>query len=232
MECSTLVAYGWGSKKHPWLFYMCGKKNRHGYAACPSKRIGAKNAEAQIIAAILNQVLTPKYLSEVIAETKKKFISTDEIERQIKTARRRLEDLDIVIQRTLNAIEKTGSAAAQERLMQREAEKIQVKDEIERLSAQLATAQIEITPEAMEIVLQAWHDQFAKVQEEGNIRDIKAWLMQFVSRIDLGYNKARIHYTYPMIDFFSGSLLGNTVSFRGGTAVIHCQNAVMVEWSS
>ncbi len=217
MECGTLVAYGWGNKKYHWLFYMCGKKNRHGYAACSSKRIGAKNAEMQIISTVLNKVLTPKYLSEVIAETKRKFVSTDELERQITATRHKLEDLDIIIQRTLNAIEKTGSEAAQERLKQREVEKHQVKSEIESLSSQLATAQIEITPEAMEIIIQAWHAQFTDVQETGSIRDLKAWLMQFVSRIDLGYNKARIYYTYPMTDLFTDALQDNSVSLRGGT---------------
>ena len=54
--------------------------------------------------------------------------------------------------------------------------------------------------QAMSIVLKTWHDQFNKLKESGNIRDEKAWLMQFVSRIELGYNKARIFYTYPMID--------------------------------
>jgi len=218
MECGAMVAYGVGNKKHPWRFYMCGKKNTHGNSACKSRRIGANNAEAQIIPAILNHILTPEYLSEVIAETKKQFDSTAEIESQIKAARRALEDLDISIQRTLNAIEKTGSQAAQERLKQREAERIQTKNELQRLSAQLATAQIEITPEAMQIIIEAWRDQFAKVQETGNVREIKALLMQFVSRIELGYNKARIFYTYPMIDFSQNATRqDNTVSLRGGT---------------
>ncbi len=220
IECNTLVASGYGSKKHPWAFYLCGKKNRHGYSTCVSKRIGAKNAEEQIINTVLNHVLTPEYLSEVISETKKKIVSTDELERQKNAARRKLEDLDIIIQRTLNAIEKTGSEAAQARLKQREAEKVQVKNEIERLSAQLATAQIEFTPEAMEVILQAWRDQFAQLQESGNVQKIKAWLMLFVSRIELGYNKARIFYTYPMIDFFSSPLQGNGASLRGGTSLI------------
>lgn len=201
MDCGVLVAYGWANKKNPWTFYMCGKKNRHGYAACASKRIGAKNAEAQIMNAVLNKVLTPKYLSEVIADTKKKFTSTNELERQIKVTRRNLEDLDISIQKLLTTIEKTGSESAQERLMQREAEKIQAKSDVERLSAQLAMAQIEITPEAMDKIINKWRDQFNKIQETGNVRDIKSWLMQFVSRIDLGYNRARLYFTYPMIEF-------------------------------
>ena len=213
-----MVVYGVGNKKYPWRFYMCGKKNTHGNSACRSRRIGANNAEAQIISAILNHVLTPEYLSEVIAETKKQFDSTADIESQIKSARRTIEDLDISIQRALNTIEKTGSQAAQERLKQREAERMQVKNELQRLSMQLATALIQITPEAMQIIIEAWRDQFAKVQEAGNVREIKALLMQFVSRIELGYNKARIFYTYPMIDFLQGETKqSDIVPLCGGT---------------
>jgi site-specific DNA recombinase len=218
MECGAMVSHGTGNKKYPWRFYMCGKKNNHGNAACKSRRIGANNAEAQIIPAILGHVLTPEYLSEVIAETKKQFDSTAEIESQIKSARRTVEDLDISIQRTLTAIEKTGSQAAQDRLKQREAERIQIKNELQSLSVQLATAQIEITPEAMKIIIEAWRDQFAKVQESGNVREIKSLLMQFVSRIELGYNKARIFYTYPMIDFLQNETRQNNIApLRGGT---------------
>jgi hypothetical protein len=82
---------------------------------------------------VLNQILTPEYLSEVIEETKKQLDSTIEIERQITAEKRTLDDLDIAIQRTLNTIEKTGSQAAQDRLKQREAEKAQTRYKIESL---------------------------------------------------------------------------------------------------
>jgi hypothetical protein len=147
---------------------------------------------------VLEQILTPEYLLEVIEETKKHLDSTPEIERQIKAKERTLEDLDIAIQRTLNTIEKTGSAAAEERLKNRETEKLQTKFELDRLMLQLSTAKMEISPEAMSIILDTWRAQFDRLRESGNVREIKSWLLQFVSRIDLGYNRARIFYTYPI----------------------------------
>lgn len=232
IECGAMMTHSPGNKKHPWLHYICGTKDRHGVKACSSRRVGAINAETQIMASVLNQILTPEYLSEVIAETKKRLDSTPELERQIHAAKRRLEDLDIAIQRTLNTIEKTGSPAAQERLKQREAEKTQTKDELKRLELQLATAQTEITPEAINIILAAWRAQLDRLQESGNVREIKAWLMQFVARIELGYNRARIFYTYPMIDLFStGNNLRNTSPLRGGTEVNRGERSILVEWS-
>jgi len=232
LECGAMMTHSTGNKKHPWNHYICGRKDRHGVAACKSRRVGAVNAEKQILANVLTHVLTPEYLSEVIAETKKQFDSTAELERQIKSSIRRIEDLDLAIQRTLNAIEKTGSAAAQERLKQREAEKQQTKSELDRLNLQLATAQTEITPEAMLVVLAAWRSQFERLQESGNVREIKAWLMQFVSRIELGYNKARIFYTYPMIDLLSAADNSrNAFPLCGGTYIIRGNKSIMVEWS-
>ncbi len=218
-ECGSMMTHSKGNKKKVWRHYICGMKDRHGTAACGSRRVGAINAEVQIINAVLNNVLTPGYLTEVIEETKKQFNSTAEIERQLTAKKRKLEDLDIVIQRTLNAIERTGSHAAQDRLKERETEKAQTKAEIEQLTLQLTASHVEITPKAIEIILAAWRDQFKDLQESGNVREVKSWLMQFVSRIELGYNKAKIFYTYPMIDLSrNGSNNSrNIASLCGGT---------------
>jgi DNA invertase Pin-like site-specific DNA recombinase len=210
LECGAMMTHSPGHKKTPWRHYLCGQKNRRGYQSCSSRRIGAEKAEAKIIEAVLSHVLTPDYLAEAIEETKKQLDSTDAIERQIKAEQRRLEDLSIVIQRLLKTIERTGSQAAQDKLQEREREKTQCKAEIERLTIQLAAAQVEITPEAIPVILAAWRDQFNKLQEAGNIRDLKAWLMQFIHRIDLGYTKARIFYTYPTMTDFLGTALSNT----------------------
>jgi hypothetical protein len=227
-----MMTHSPGNKRHPWLHYICGTKDRHGVSACRSRRIGTVNSEKQILASVLNQVLTPEYLSEAIAETKKQLDSTVEIERQIKAGAHQLEDLDIAIQRNLNTIERTGSPAAQERLEQREAEKAQTKSDLEKLELQLATAQTEITPEAMNIILAAWRAQFDQLQETGNVRGIKAWLMQFVSRIELGYNRARIFYTYPMIDLVStGDKFSSNLLPRRGTS-LKSEKPILIEWST
>lgn len=233
LECGAMMTHSPGHKKAPWRHYICGQKNRRGYSSCDSRRVGANQAESKIIEAVLSHVLTPGYLSEAVEQTKKQLDSTAEIERQINADKRRLEDLDIAIQRALNTIERTGSQAAQDRLIEREKEKTQVKANIERLSLQLATAQVEITPAAMVIILDAWREQFNKLQEAGNIREIKSWLMQFVARIELGYNKAKIFYTYPMIDLLgtSSTKLRNTSPQFGGTVFIRGEKSIMVEWS-
>lgn len=228
IECGAMVTYSADVGKQPWPYYICGKRGRHGAGACKSKRVGAHNAETAIMAFVVNKILTPGYLSNVIAETKKQLDSTDMIERQIKAEQRRLEDLEIAIQRNLNTIEKTGSPAAQDRLAIREAERAQVKSKIDQLSTDLETAQMEITPEAMDIILAAWREQLSRLQESGSIRDIKSGLLKYVTRIELGYNTARIFYTYPIKDILSPR---NTLPLCGGTVSIRGVKIIVVEWS-
>jgi len=214
-ECGAMMVYGVGNKKYPWRFYMCGNKNRKGYAACPSKRIGANNAEAHFLKAVKEKILTVEYLAEVIAEAKKKFESKEKIEIEIKAARRELEDLDLSIQRTLNTIEKTGSAAAQDRLAQREAERAKAKSDLDLLLRQAEAAQVEIQPAAMQAIVSAWQERLSQLEDAGNVRELKTWLSQFVTGVELGYNKAVIHVTYKLTDAFTKQL--SNVSLRGGT---------------
>jgi DNA invertase Pin-like site-specific DNA recombinase len=232
IECGAMMIHSIDKRKKSWRFYICGNKDRHGVAACASKRVAGPNAEQQILTSVLDQILTPEYLLEVIAETKKQLDSTPEIESQIKATRRKLEELAIAIQRNLNTIEKTGSPAAQERLKQREAEKAGAQTDLERLELQLRTAQTEITPEAVDIILAAWRAQFDQVRESGNVREIKAWLLQFVSRIELGYNRAKVFYTYPINTIMDLTPQGHaTESLPLGPLSRYAVKSVMVKWS-
>jgi hypothetical protein len=206
-----------GHKAKPWRCYICGRKDRQGAKACPSRRVGEKPAENAILNAVENQVLSPAYLEQVIEQARAAFGDTAEIERQITLAKRKADDLELAIRRVFDAIERSGSQTAYDRLTEREREHAQVKAEIDHLESMLAAAKVEITPEAMNIVLDEWRKQFTQARQSNDVRLIRTWLYLFVSRIEIGYNRAKIYYTYPMIDF---SLFASrtTIAFRGGTS--------------
>lgn len=199
-ECGSMMTHTLGHKNRSWRYYICGKKDKQGAAACASRRVGEQQAEDAVLNAVINQVLTPEYLAEVVEQTRAKFSDASEIELQINNSKHTLEDLEIVIQRLIRAIEKTESPSVSDRLQDREREHAQVKAEIERLESQLAASKVEITPEAMTIVLNTWRDQLIQARATKDIKFVRAWLYRFVSRIELGYNRARIYYTYPMAD--------------------------------
>lgn len=218
LDCGAMMTHSPGHKNKPWRFYICGKKDKQGVKSCISRRVGEKPAEDAILKAITDKVLSPAYLEDVIESARLQFSDTSDLERRNALARHNVEELEIAIQRIQRAIEKTGSDLSYQRHAQLEQERAQVKAEIDHLESQLAAAKVEITPEAMTLVLDAWRDQFTQARESNDIKFIRTWLRRFVSKIELGYNHARIYYTYPLIDF---SLPGNSsrhaYPLRGGT---------------
>jgi DNA invertase Pin-like site-specific DNA recombinase len=48
-ECGSMMTHSTGNKKQVWKHYICGMKDRHGSSACSSRRVGAINAETQIM---------------------------------------------------------------------------------------------------------------------------------------------------------------------------------------
>lgn len=203
-ECGAMMTHSKGYNKNPWRHYVCGKKQRRGNRSCNSRRVGADKADERISEALLDRILTPDYFAEALEAARQNLQSSADVEREITAERRRLEDLGIAIGRLLRTIERTDSPAAQERLQQREAERTQARVEIERLSRQLATVQMEITPEAQDVILATWRDKFQRLQEANDIRESRAFLRLFIHRIEVSYNHnkkmttAKIFYTYPM----------------------------------
>jgi hypothetical protein len=227
LECGAMMTHSPGGSGRPWKHYLCGMKNRHGNQACNSRRVGAVKAEAKVIEILDTKILTPAYLAEGIEAARQRLESSTDIEREITAERRRLEDLEIKIQRLLRTIEKTDSPAAAERLTQREAEREQAKANVDGLSLQLAAAQIEITPAACDVILAAWREQFHNLQEADNARDLRAFIMQFIRRIELGYNQAKIFYTYPMSKNQNYTVESPSL---GALFKVH-DSLIVVEWS-
>jgi hypothetical protein len=164
-------------------------------------------------------VLSPAYLEDVLETVRAQYGDTSDIERQIRLADRKVDDLKIAINRVFDSIERTGSDRAYDRLKQRETELAQAEAEAEQLKSQLAAAKIEITPEAMTIVLNEWRNKLIEARETNEIKLIRTWLYRFVSKIELGYNFAKIHYTYPMVDFSTSARVA--FPLRGGTSQRH-----------
>ncbi len=48
------------------------------------------------------------------------------------------------------------------------------------------------------MILETWRGQFAELQEANDPRALRALLARFVVKIELGYRRARIWYTYPV----------------------------------
>lgn len=203
MECGSMMTHSPGHKARPWRHYICGKKDRQGSKACGSRRISESQAENIVIQAVVSQVLSKEFLEACVKHARDQFADTSELEKKIENAKAIVADLGKAIQRTLNAVETTGSQAALDRLKQRENEIIHARAEVENLEEQLETTKIQVEESTIDLVLEHWRKQYEEARESNDIRLMKAWLMHFVAKIELRYNHAKIYYKYPMTDILS-----------------------------
>jgi hypothetical protein len=99
-----------------------------------------------------------------------------------------------------------------ERLKQREGEKADLLTSLRQLEGKREIARVEVTPDALMLALSVWRGQLEEKAKSDNILETKRMLSRFVEKVELGYKKANLWYTYPV---------DNNVPFRvysgGGT---------------
>ena len=73
-----------------------------------------------------------------------------------------------------------------------------MKAEIKSLETRQANADIDISPEALQFPLEVWTGPLAELHTAGDTGALRAFLARFISKVELGYNQAKIHYTFPL----------------------------------
>jgi hypothetical protein len=125
---------------------------------------------------------------------------TVNLDREIIQKKTTLEGLDRAIQHLLDLVEggDMDNSDAIARLKQRQAERARAQSEIKILAARRDTSTVEITPEAVSLILDTWRGQFVEVKGANDPRALRSLLARFVVKIELGYRQGRIWYTYPI----------------------------------
>jgi len=200
-----------------WPYYICGKRDRQKTSrSCDGRRINARKVNALILDMVLNRILTPDYFDALLAEIKNQMTDTASLEAEITEKRRDLRAVERGIGNLLDLAESFGTGAALDRLKQREAERSQLTAEIKTIEARRDFQQVEITPEALALVLDTWRAQIIAAHESGDVAAVRSLLSRFVEKIELDYTTAKVWYTYP-IDSLNRpnneSLLGGTVFY-------------------
>jgi site-specific DNA recombinase len=202
LECGAAMIHHTSAPSDGWPYYICNNKERYKQVenGCKSRRINERRADRVILDTVLNRVITPAFLEELIEETRLQMSDTSALDLEIVQKRTTQEGLDRSIQRLLDLVEvgdvNTGDAIV--RLNQRQAERVRIQSEIKILEARRNAGKIEITPEAIAIVIETWRGQFNEVEEANDPNALRSLLARFVVKIELGYRQARIWYTYPV----------------------------------
>jgi site-specific DNA recombinase len=181
--------------------YQCGKRDRQrGYKDCTQARsVNARIADRVILDTALNRILSPTFIETLLSEIQNQMVDTVQIDREIGTASTLLINTERSITRLLSLAEETGDIKEIAiRLKQLRQERDEYTAQINRLKNERSVEMPEITPEALELVFSTWRVEIEKAIGMGNILAAKRLLAQFVSKIEIGREKAIIYYTYPL----------------------------------
>ncbi|HPH98425.1 MAG TPA: recombinase family protein [Anaerolineaceae bacterium] len=185
--------------KNPWPFYICGKKNRQGTRTCENKAIGAKQVDEAVLNIVLDHILTPDFIQALLAETQKSFTNKKAYEEMAVQLVKKMKKIKDAIQKLLDTIEKFGSENVIDRLQKREQELKELETEMQELEIRKAAAELNVTPEAMELVLGVWRGKIVDARNCGNVRELRALLFpRIITQVELGYDRVRIIYSFPL----------------------------------
>lgn len=229
IECGSAMCYGVANsgpkKNYKWPYYICGRKNRHGAATCPSRRVAARAAERAILEAVASQVLTEEYAAALMEEIRVQLADSAALDREIEHTALKLAECNKAIANLLELAETFGARSAGDKLMQREAERLKLEADSRELQAKRAAAELDVTPAAMAMALAAWRGELAGGGEAPeDVRSRRHSLSRFVAKIELGYNVARVWYTYPFDSFTQN----NESLVRGHYAIL--SKALFIQW--
>ena len=186
-----------GRRPHTWPYYLCGRKKRQGYKSCQGRMIGARRVEDAVLQAVLNRVLTPAFIEELVEEVNT-CLSVDsvDLDLRIEQTRQQLRDIERSIENLLDLAEAFGSAAAAERLLEREAERKRLQQELHNLEANHVQSRIEVSPEIVLAIIADTRDGLTGEDIEAR----RTLLRKFVDKVEMGNEGGRLWYTFPLTE--------------------------------
>jgi site-specific DNA recombinase len=223
IHCGDAIVYD-ETGKNNWPSYLCGRKRRQGYHSCAGRLINSRVADGAVINAVLGRVFTHDYVTALLDEVRAKFSDTDALDRENERLLRQKTECERAITNLLDLAESFGARAAAERLRERETEKERVVSDLRQVELKRKAARLEVTPDALGLALAAWSGELAEMTEMGDILAVKNYLKRFVAKVELGYNTARIWYTYPI------DALPVDAVFPRGDAYLLTSKAILVSW--
>jgi len=197
---AALVHHSMKHKKYPWSYYFCGKRERSkSLKVCEAKRISANKINAVVLDTVLYRILTPSYFDALLTETRKQYVSLETIDAQLKQKRLDLSYIERAISNLFELVESFGvNENTKKRLREKELEQMIARQEIKDIEAQRETLTLEITPEALALVLDHWRNQIIQANQSNDIASVKVLLSYFIERVEANPANVTIKYKYPI----------------------------------
>ena len=72
---------------------------------------------------------------------------------------------------------------------------------------------MDVSPEALAVALAVWRGQIEAASQSGDVRVLRNLLFpRFITKVELGYDKARIWYSFPLDALVLGGVRGATAT--------------------
>ena len=178
-----------------WRCYLCGKKNREGWAACESGQMGAVKVESEVLGKVLDRVLDPPYLGRLLEEVNRSFDKdSEDLDFEIARTERALAKVNRAIEALLDLAEGLGSVAAASRLKAREQEKATLDARLHRLRARRERGRLEVSKEVLEDAVEQLKGNLA----DASVTSLRRVLKTFVEKVEVRGKTGTLYYSFPL----------------------------------
>jgi hypothetical protein len=179
-----------------WRFYVCGKRKRQGLAGCSTGKLKADLIEGEVMRHVMDRVLTNDYVDSLLTEVNQRLSKgTATLDGRIESLSRRLSATDRAIRNLLDLAEQDGSAAARDRLLERESEKAEMQGELRSLQLQRDRGRLEVSREVLSDALNTMRDDLSA----GGVDGKRKVLRSFVNRIEAQKERVTLWYRFPLL---------------------------------
>ena len=197
--CGAAMSGGTDNVKRgcPWTYYLCGRKKREGWNTCSLGKINGRALDKVVLDAVIERVLTPDYVLELVKESNAHLLlDNSDIECEIKAVKRQLTDTEKAIETLLDLAERYGVQAAGDRLVEREQQRDKLVGQLRKLNRQRDVHKLQVGPKELRTILAG----MCRTLEGEDVQAKRVLLKQFVERVEVSEDSAKIVYTCPLPD--------------------------------
>jgi DNA invertase Pin-like site-specific DNA recombinase len=179
----------------PWIYYLCARKKREGWGACPSGRVNGRLLHQGVLDTVTARILTPAYVLALVERVNETLLRDNEsLDKVIREAERRITGVDRAIGNLLDLAERHGANAAAARILEREREREELIQHLRQLERRQELSQLQVDPETVKAILTRMQWTLAS----GSLQAKRKLLKSFVQRVEVGGGDVRLFYTFPL----------------------------------
>ncbi|MBM3190579.1 MAG: hypothetical protein FJZ90_17915 [Chloroflexi bacterium] len=191
LQCRCGAAMVGEVQRGRWPYYCCSRRKRERICACAQPRVTAAKLEGPILDTLLSCVLTPERIAELTAVVNDELNGDDGLQTEADRLRQQIGDVEAVITRLVDAVEREGLESVRDRLRAREAERRKLRADLALAEAEIAARRPTVlTPQEVTALL----DEIRQHREAEDTLELRAILRLVVERITVDGQSFQIHY--------------------------------------